>query len=34
MPLPNNLGWYWALDSGPIASVEQLLRIACGFIHT
>jgi len=31
--LPNYLGWHWALDGGRIASVEQLLRIAFGFIH-
>ena len=31
--LPNYLGWHWALDGGRIASVEQLLCIAFGFIH-
>jgi len=32
--LPNYLGWHWALDGGRIPSVEQLLRIAIGFIHS
>ena len=32
--LPNYLGWHWALDGGRIASVEQLLRIAFGVIHS
>ena len=31
--LPNYLGWLWALDGGRVTSVEQLLRIAIGFIH-
>ena len=30
--LPNYLGWLWALDGGRVTSVEQLLRIAIGFI--
>lgn len=32
--LPNYLGWHWALDAGRVTSVEQLLRIAIGVIHT
>ena len=32
--LPNYLGWLWALDGGRVTSVEQLLRIAIGFIHS
>ena len=32
--LPNYLGWFWALDGGRVTSVEQLLRIAIGLIHS
>ncbi|OIJ42568.1 IS1595 family transposase [Massilia timonae] len=31
--LPNYLGWQRALDGGRVTSVEQLLRIAFGFIN-
>ena len=31
--LPNYLGWHWALDGGRVTSVEQLLRVAFGFIN-
>lgn len=32
--LPNYLGWHWALDGTRVNSVEQLLRIAFGVIHS
>ncbi len=32
--LPNYLGWRRALDGGRITTVEQLLRIAIGVIHS
>ena len=32
--LPNYLGWRRALDGGRVSTVEQLLRIAIGFIHS
>ena len=32
--LPNYLGWHWALDGSRVTSVEQLLRIAFGVIHS
>ena len=32
--LPNYLGWFWALDGGRVTSIEQLLRIAIGVIHS
>ena len=32
--LPNYLGWLWALDGGRVISVEHLLRIAIGLIHS
>jgi transposase-like protein len=32
--LPNYLGWRWALDGERVSTVEQLLRIAIGVIHS
>lgn len=32
--LPNYLGWFWALDGGRVTSIEHLLRIATGVIHS
>jgi len=32
--LPSYLGWRRALDGGRVRTVEQLLRMAVGFIHS
>lgn len=29
----DDLGWHWALDGGRINSVDQLLRMAIGFLN-